>query len=84
MDRAFGVEAEAFLLHRHMPGVSAVEILAQRLPDTGAHALAKGFTDIEIFSRDAKWHHLPPLSHGPRKFGRCETIRFVLSALYNS
>src|SRR4051812_6995045 len=56
MDRAFGVEAEAFLLHRDMAGISAVEILAQRLRDTGAHALAQGLTDVEIFSRDAKWH----------------------------
>src|SRR5258708_27740132 len=84
MDRAFGVEAEALLLHRHMPGISAVEILAQRLRDTGAHALAQGFADVEVFSRDAKWHRLPPLSQGPWKTGRCETIRFVLSAFYSS
>src|SRR2546423_14998142 len=61
VDGAFGTETEALLLHRDMAGIAAVEILAERLDNAGADALAQCSTNVEILSRDAKRHDLPPL-----------------------
>src|SRR5262249_15183256 len=56
MDRAFGLKAEAVLRHRDVAGISAVQLFAQCLDNSRADALTQGFADVEIFSRDAKWH----------------------------
>ena len=49
MDRAFGAEAEAFLLDRDVAGIAAVEILAECFDDAGADARAQRFADVEFF-----------------------------------
>src|SRR5436190_24276560 len=64
MDRAFGPEAEALLLDRHVPRIATVEIFAERFNDARADPLAQCSADVEILPRDAKRHGMPPFT-GP-------------------
>src|SRR5947209_19713301 len=61
MDGAFGTTTEPLLLDRHMARIAPVQVLAQRPNDAGADALAQCFTEVEMLSRAAKRHDLPPL-----------------------
>ena len=94
MDRAFGAETEALLLDRDVARIAAVEILGQRLDDAGADALAQGFADVEILSRDAKRHRLASavrcralsvtLGDGQQRAGRVNATSTTAIMLYDA
>jgi hypothetical protein len=56
MQGAVGAEAETILAQRDVPGIIAIEILAEHFIGALADAAAQGVADIDAFSRDPESH----------------------------
>ena len=56
VQRTVGAEAETILAQRDMPGIIAIEILAQHLVGALADTPAQRVADIDAFSRNPQSH----------------------------